>query len=189
MRARLPATVTTEELPMPMKSRSGTVRIKYPFIKSHRKEFTRQAMCRILGVAPSGYNRANHRNSPRCRSERQPISVYLRDCTCWLVRAVHATDTFFARPPGSSKPVGSSQSSTSGCLPIACAIATRCCSPPDICAGKWSIVTSCTCATARECGGDLHARRAEARVFARPSSVVWQNGHTDTSPSLSARGT
>ena len=75
MRARLPATVTTEELPMPMKSRSGTVRIKYPFIKSHRKEFTRQAMCRILGVAPSGYNRATHRNSPRCRSERQSILV------------------------------------------------------------------------------------------------------------------
>ena len=45
---------------MPMKSRSGTVRIKYPFIKFHRKKFTTQAMCRILSVAPSGYNRATH---------------------------------------------------------------------------------------------------------------------------------
>ena len=36
----------------------------------------------------------------------------------------------------SSAPVGSSQSRTSGRLAIARAMATRCCSPPDICAGK-----------------------------------------------------
>ena len=39
----------------------------------------------------------------------------------------------------SSAPVGSSHSSTCGRLAIARAIATRCCSPPDICEGKWSI--------------------------------------------------
>ena len=38
----------------------------------------------------------------------------------------------------SSAPVGSSQSSTSGRLAMARAIATRCCSPPESCAGKWS---------------------------------------------------
>ena len=36
----------------------------------------------------------------------------------------------------SSAPVGSSQSSTSGRLAMARAIATRCCSPPESCAGK-----------------------------------------------------
>ena len=38
----------------------------------------------------------------------------------------------------SSAPVGSSHSSTSGRLAIARAMATRCCSPPDSCEGKWS---------------------------------------------------
>src|SRR6266702_7118057 len=37
----------------------------------------------------------------------------------------------------SSAPVGSSHSSTSGRLAIARAMATRCCSPPESCAGKW----------------------------------------------------
>src|SRR5690606_29577428 len=36
----------------------------------------------------------------------------------------------------SSAPVGSSHSSTDGRLAMARAIATRCCSPPDSCAGK-----------------------------------------------------
>jgi len=39
----------------------------------------------------------------------------------------------------SSAPVGSSHSKISGCLAMARAIATRCCSPPDNSAGKWSI--------------------------------------------------
>src|SRR3569833_1448754 len=39
----------------------------------------------------------------------------------------------------SSAPVGSSQSSTCGRLAMARAIATRCCSPPESCAGKWSM--------------------------------------------------
>jgi hypothetical protein len=38
----------------------------------------------------------------------------------------------------SSAPVGSSQSSTSGRLAMARAMATRCCSPPESCEGKWS---------------------------------------------------
>src|SRR5690606_15766388 len=38
----------------------------------------------------------------------------------------------------SSAPVGSSQSSTDGRFAIARAIATRCCSPPESCDGKWS---------------------------------------------------
>jgi hypothetical protein len=39
----------------------------------------------------------------------------------------------------SSAPVGSSQSSTSGRLTTARAMATRCCSPPESCEGKWSM--------------------------------------------------
>jgi len=38
----------------------------------------------------------------------------------------------------SSAPVGSSHNKTSGRLAIARAIATRCCSPPESCEGKWS---------------------------------------------------
>jgi len=38
----------------------------------------------------------------------------------------------------SSAPVGSSQRRTSGRFATARAIATRCCSPPESCAGKWS---------------------------------------------------
>ena len=38
----------------------------------------------------------------------------------------------------SSAPVGSSHRSTAGFFAMARAIATRCCSPPESCAGKWS---------------------------------------------------
>ena len=34
---------------------TGRVRATYAFIKAHRKQFSVQAMCRVLGVAPSGY--------------------------------------------------------------------------------------------------------------------------------------
>jgi putative transposase len=34
---------------------AGKVRSTYEFIKAHRKQYSVQAMCRILGVAPSGY--------------------------------------------------------------------------------------------------------------------------------------
>lgn len=40
---------------MPAKPRAGSVRSKYEFIKAHRNEFATEAMCRVLGVAPSGY--------------------------------------------------------------------------------------------------------------------------------------
>lgn len=35
--------------------KAGSVRSKYVFIKAHRKEFPTEVMCRVLGVAPSGY--------------------------------------------------------------------------------------------------------------------------------------
>jgi putative transposase len=42
---------------MPMSTRSsvGRVRSAYEFIKVHRSRYSVQAMCRVLGVAPSGY--------------------------------------------------------------------------------------------------------------------------------------
>ncbi len=36
-------------------SSTGKVRSTYEFIKAHRRQYSVQAMCRILGVAPSGY--------------------------------------------------------------------------------------------------------------------------------------
>lgn len=40
---------------MPANPKAGSVRSKYAFIKAHRKEFPTEVMCRVLGVAPSGY--------------------------------------------------------------------------------------------------------------------------------------
>jgi putative transposase len=40
---------------MSSKPSAGRVRATYDFIKAHGKEFSVQAMCRVLGVAPSGY--------------------------------------------------------------------------------------------------------------------------------------
>jgi putative transposase len=40
---------------MSTKPSTGRVRATYDFIKSHGKQFSVQAMCRVLGVAPSGY--------------------------------------------------------------------------------------------------------------------------------------
>ena len=40
---------------MPATAKAGSVRSKYAFIKAHRKEFPTEVMCRVLGVAPSGY--------------------------------------------------------------------------------------------------------------------------------------
>src|SRR6266566_5676374 len=34
---------------------AGRVRSTYEFIKAHRHRYSAQSMCRILGVAPSGY--------------------------------------------------------------------------------------------------------------------------------------
>ena len=40
---------------MSTKQHSGRVRSVYEFIKAHRDEYGVQTMCRLLGVAPSGY--------------------------------------------------------------------------------------------------------------------------------------
>ncbi len=40
---------------MSTKPNTGRVRSAYEFIKAHRDQYSVQAMCRILGVAPSGY--------------------------------------------------------------------------------------------------------------------------------------
>ena len=40
---------------MPPTRRTGRVRTTYEFIKANRKKFSVEAMCRVLGVAPSGY--------------------------------------------------------------------------------------------------------------------------------------
>ncbi len=40
---------------MSTKLSAGRVRTTYAFIKANRKQYSVQALCRILGVAPSGY--------------------------------------------------------------------------------------------------------------------------------------
>ena len=40
---------------MSTKLSAGRVRATYQFIKAHRDKYSVQALCRILGVAPSGY--------------------------------------------------------------------------------------------------------------------------------------
>jgi putative transposase len=42
-------------MPMSTKLSAGRVRSTYEFIKASQGEYSAQAMCRILGVAPSGY--------------------------------------------------------------------------------------------------------------------------------------
>ena len=40
---------------MSTKPSTGRVRSAYQFIKAHRDQYSVQMMCRVLGVAPSGY--------------------------------------------------------------------------------------------------------------------------------------
>lgn len=40
---------------MPTMQGPGSVRSKYAFIKTHRTEFSTEALCKVLGVAPCGY--------------------------------------------------------------------------------------------------------------------------------------
>jgi len=42
-------------MPMSTKPIAGRVRKTYGFIKAHRRDHSVQMMCRLLGVAPSGY--------------------------------------------------------------------------------------------------------------------------------------
>ena len=54
---------------MSTKPGTGRVRSVYEFLKTHRGQYSVQAMCRILGVAPSGFG------SPIVRREPLLISV------------------------------------------------------------------------------------------------------------------
>ena len=40
---------------MSNRSSAGKVRRTYQFIEDHKRQYTVQAMCRVLEVAPSGY--------------------------------------------------------------------------------------------------------------------------------------
>jgi putative transposase len=42
-------------MPISTKLSAGRVRSTYEFLKAHRDRYSVHAMCRILGVAPSGY--------------------------------------------------------------------------------------------------------------------------------------
>jgi len=42
-------------MPMSTQPSAGRVRSAYEFIQAHRDRYTVQTMCRVLGVAPSGY--------------------------------------------------------------------------------------------------------------------------------------
>src|ERR1035437_2738716 len=42
-------------MPMSTQQSAGRVRSTYAFIKAHREQYSVQSMCRVLGVAPSGY--------------------------------------------------------------------------------------------------------------------------------------
>jgi len=42
-------------MPMSTQKHTGRVRSTYGFIKAHRSEYSVQMLCRVLGVAPSGY--------------------------------------------------------------------------------------------------------------------------------------
>ena len=76
--------------------------------------------------------------SPSARSASSALWVAIRSAAA-VSRATAARATNTARAVSSSRlPVGSSASSTAGRLAIARAIATRCCSPPDRRAGRWS---------------------------------------------------
>ena len=46
-------------------SRNPRTRLTYEFIKAHSKQFTVQAMCSELGVAPSGYYALKRLKRPR----------------------------------------------------------------------------------------------------------------------------
>jgi putative transposase len=42
-------------MPMATQLSAGRVRAAYEFVKTHRDKYSVQTMCRVLGVAPSGY--------------------------------------------------------------------------------------------------------------------------------------
>ncbi len=97
----------------------------------------------LLGASASSRSATTSRMAPSAKwITRSAIAAVL---AAWVtIRTVEPSRSFTsastfstARPVVlSSAPVGSSQNSTSGCLATARAMATRCCSPPESCAGK-----------------------------------------------------
>jgi putative transposase len=82
---------------MSTKPSAGRVRATYEFIKAHGKEFSVQAMCRVLGVAPSGYYEWLH----------QPVSNRARE-DARLLRLIRASFTasheIYRRAAGLARP-------------------------------------------------------------------------------------
>ena len=86
------------------------------------------------------------RGCARCECGRRGRAISAMAALCVMTAVVVPSSRFTrsstsrTRRPvwKSSAPVGSSQSRTSGRLATARAMATRCCSPPESCAGKWS---------------------------------------------------
>jgi hypothetical protein len=107
-----------------------------------RGHHTISSEVRRLGFSTSSFTRPPE--SVTTRSARAAMgALCVMIATCGAELPVHAS-RWHSRARGlpvlkSSAPVGSSQRSTSGRFAIARAIATRCCSPPESCAGKWSI--------------------------------------------------
>ena len=93
------------------------------------------------------------------RITRSPIAAIEALCVMTAVmvpssRLTRSSTSSTSRPVSTSRaPVGSSHSRTSGRLATARAMATRCCSPPESCAGKWSRAL-----------GEAHERERLARV-------------------------
>src|SRR6516225_4460174 len=67
---------------MSTKSSAGRVRSTYEFIKTHRDQYGVQRLCRILGVAPSGY----------CEWLKQPLSNRAHE-DARLLRLIRASFT------------------------------------------------------------------------------------------------
>ena len=72
---------------MSTKLSAGRVRSTYEFIKANRGMFSVQAMCRVLGVAPSGYYEwfthpiSNRAQEPTQRGRESWIGLPLRPST------------------------------------------------------------------------------------------------------------
>src|SRR5690606_3763192 len=124
------------------------------------------------------FRSALRRSSRTCPSEnvitRCAISATDALCVIKSVVACIVSLTFWSasstRTPValSSAPVGSSHSKTDGRFAIARAIATRCCSPPESCDGKWSSrCSSPTSASASSGGMGSSAISVTSATFSR----------------------
>lgn len=85
-------------MPIPSPISAGRVRSIYEFISDNRKQYRVQMMCRVLGVAPSGYYEWLHRPlSNRSREDARLLRLiqasftditYIRTWQGWLYLAV-----------------------------------------------------------------------------------------------------